>query len=292
MKYRQFQYQIKTEPIVVTGEAVTEDRWHQPWSEPVRFKVDKRLSIALIVSGATIDPFILTQPEQITEDRWHQPWSEPVRFKPRLREGLQQFISFYPTPLVSFGWDEPLSEPVRFRAFPTREQQFTAFLNPEPTVGSIEARWHFPWSEPVRIKPATPTPEQIYLEWVFSPKEIGLIGWFNPFSLPRTLEKQGLKNYLQQFLAYHPRILPNPTMTGTMSATERGDVFLAGGALFNQVTSAQVGIIEIFPRAATVGIIENAAISANVGQVGAIASAQSGTVISSSYAAIVSIRTV
>src|SRR6516165_118797 len=36
--YRKFQYQAKTEPVLVTAVApvTSEDQWHQLWSEPVR----------------------------------------------------------------------------------------------------------------------------------------------------------------------------------------------------------------------------------------------------------------
>lgn len=33
---RKIIYQAKTEPVRVAPEAVTESRWHQPWSDPVR----------------------------------------------------------------------------------------------------------------------------------------------------------------------------------------------------------------------------------------------------------------
>lgn len=89
-----------------------------------------------------------------------------------------------------------------------------------------------------------------------------------------------------------PRLLPTPTITGTMAATEQGDIFTAGGTTFNQISSADVGIIEIFPRAAFSGIIETQQVSANVGQVVNPTAQQSGTTVTPSTAANVSIRVI
>lgn len=113
----QFQYQVRTEPIVLVSENITEDKWHFPWSEPIvktrpglaaarqhfiaftpvqageapsidkflepwseRIRLDLRKPFpAYLQQAFTIDPRALTVIEQVFEDRWHQAWSEPVR---------------------------------------------------------------------------------------------------------------------------------------------------------------------------------------------------------------------
>ena len=113
------QYQIKTEAPLGTFQAIAsfESTFHQPWSEPVRQKINPVLAVALITSGL-IAP-VLNPNTQITqnyESRWHQGWSEPVRIKPALRTGLHPFTNFVnvisipDVRLVKFQW---LAEPVR-----------------------------------------------------------------------------------------------------------------------------------------------------------------------------------
>src|ERR1043166_1464175 len=109
-----FQYPSLTQPVAPGGETITEDKWHQGWTNPVRHKIAPQLAVALIASGlAYVEaaPF----PETVTESRWHQPWSEPVRIKPALPAGEQQALAFHPAPLVPFGWRPGVSEPGRVR---------------------------------------------------------------------------------------------------------------------------------------------------------------------------------
>ncbi len=87
---RLFQYQPHTEPVSTLKETVTEDRWHQPWSEPVRVKIKPALAIALIASGLGWDP----QPPIHNIDKWQQPLSEPVR-KKEDRIGLRSISYTY-----------------------------------------------------------------------------------------------------------------------------------------------------------------------------------------------------
>src|ERR1700693_156574 len=79
--YPQFQYQSVTEPVFIAPPAILEDRWHQPWSLPVRTTIVASV-IALAASGLfapVLEPN--TQIIRTLESRWHQPWSEPVRVK-------------------------------------------------------------------------------------------------------------------------------------------------------------------------------------------------------------------
>lgn len=131
------QYQVLASPVLEGGETLTfniESRWHQPWSEPVRFNINRQLAVALIVSGLTAP--ILTQ-DQLTEkfeSRWHQTWSEPVRvsINPRLAVALANSGLTAPVPPV------------------------------EIYVQGLEPPWHFPWSEPKRFKSGLGTHLQQY----------------------------------------------------------------------------------------------------------------------------------
>jgi hypothetical protein len=98
-------YDILAEPVPVPsqqGEAVTESRWHQPWSDPLSIVFKLFYDGRRIAQAAGAFTPVLTaaqEPEAITESRWHQPWSEPVRFKPTLLAGDQPFFFIEPDPL-------------------------------------------------------------------------------------------------------------------------------------------------------------------------------------------------
>ena len=150
------QFQVKAEPpsapIVDPGIPFLESTWHQPWSEPVRFKVLPRVQVARIASGPVIP---ILNPElqiiQFFESRWHQPWSEPKRFKLAL--------------------------------YPARSPFGSSFFDLSPSPSTLIQGWYQYLREPV---------------------------W----------PKKGLKPYLQQTLAYHPRYLPPANITVTMAVTE------------------------------------------------------------------------
>ena len=133
-----FQYQNITDPTAATfvDTAKHEAPWHQPWSEPVRFKVLPGLAIALAASG----PFapVLNPAKQITtfyESRWHYAWSEPVRLKPGLRAQYHPFATTYfdsrPTPATFLeGHYQTWRDPVwPKKGLPTQLQQ--SFFAPD-----------------------------------------------------------------------------------------------------------------------------------------------------------------
>lgn len=246
-------------PPTVVAEVITEDKWHQAWSEPVR---TRRWLQAALQQALIFNP---QPPEVITEDKWHRPWSEPVRQRPKILAYQQQALvtTLRPIEIITEDkWHFPWSQPVQFK----RDPRYLATLAASggviypfplpPVVIVFEDRWHQPWSEPVRLK----------------------IG-------PR------LRAALQQFTTIPPEIISGGAITGILDATEQGDIFYATGLLFNQVAGGNVGIIELVPGSARVGLqFDKPTVSANVGIETSITSAQSGTVISSSFSAIVSVR--
>lgn len=124
----------------------------------------------------------------------HYPWSEPVRFRivPRLRIALAVSGLFAPV------------------------------LSDTQLTGTFESRWHYPWSEPVRLPKRLITGSQQFHTTFFDilPKPGNQIqGWFQEFRGP-VWPRKGLRAYLQQTLAYHPRMLPPPNVTIIIPAIE------------------------------------------------------------------------
>lgn len=147
---------------------------------------------------------------------WFAPLSEPVRVRPGLAPAQQQFSAFNPQPFVPFSWFEPLAEPVRKLPALNAAQVPFTTFNPQPFVPHD---WYVPLSEPVR-------------------------------------KRQGLDAARQQFLAAPSRLLPNPNVTGTLSAVESGDLFTGGGREWNRVVSGETGIIEQRFTGAETGVIQ------------------------------------
>lgn len=258
--YISFQYQVKTEPVLATPETVTEDRWHQPWSEPVRQKINPTLAVALIVSGATfLSP---TAGETVTLDKYYTNFAEPVRIKPGLPTPEQTFLWALEKPedqTLESKWHFPWSEPVRLPPrLITGAQQTWAYgtFNPVYTFS-----YYLPLNEPVRLKPGLGAHLQQFAvtDTNFIPNPANIIeGWFNWYSEPVRM-KPGLSASLQQFLAYHPRMLPTPNVTATLSAFEiNSDTALMAINVvrFNTPASAQVSLVEIGGASAT-SVIES-----------------------------------
>ena len=200
-----FQYPIGTEPVSTSPETVTEDRWHQPWSEPVRQRIAPQLAVALIASGlayVNAGPFA----EPVTEDRFHAAWSEPVREKVNRQLATALIasgatvppIAPFPETVTEDRWHQPWSEPVRVKpALPAGEQQFLA-LQPWPA----DPYGWFNWlAEPVRVRPALPSGEHLVL--ALDPVPFVKIDWFGALAEPVRV-RPALPAPAQQFLAPDP----------------------------------------------------------------------------------------
>jgi len=166
-------------------------------------------------------------PAEVIFTQWFSALSEPVRVKRGTHAARQQFLAAPPfPPIVSFGWMEQLSEPVRTKpGLRPGAQQFIAFV-PNP-VDVTPFSWFSALSEPVRVKP-------------------------------------GLRAAAQQFLAAPTRLLPTPTVFGTLSALETKDVFLAGASVFNPPASAEIGIAQPSDMLAAIGVAVPTVASARI----------------------------
>lgn len=158
-----------------------ESRWHQPWSEPVRFRrFPTAEQQALIFQSAFF--------ETINVDKWGYAWSEPVRQKPGLKTGLQQaFIGLTLEPNTQI-------------------------------IQTYESRWHFAWSEPVRVRQQVPTGEQSFLIQgpVQTPEFVTVDKWGYAWTEP-VRQKIGFKAYLQQSLIA-PVLNPETQITQDIEA--------------------------------------------------------------------------
>lgn len=85
-------------PVPVVTAASTLGYWYTSWSEPVRQRIDPKLSIALDASGLFMTP--VTFGEVISADKWFNWLSEPVRQKPGLMTALQRDYTMDPASLT------------------------------------------------------------------------------------------------------------------------------------------------------------------------------------------------
>lgn len=190
-------------PLGSGPEPVTESRWHQPLSLPVRSRI-RATSIARIASGMTaVSQFGLSQPEAVTEDRWHQNWSAPVRVKRGVPAHLQQF-----------------------RVLPS-------FTGPGTELVTVD-KWFAQLSIPYRIKPG------LHVSLQMSPAElvqaqpfaeaVTEARWHQPWSLPPSLARRGLGAASQRVFAAPAVPLPNPA-----PVTDQLERLVQGAALDDEV---------------------------------------------------------
>src|SRR5262249_16070481 len=81
-------------------------------------------------------------------------------------------------------------------------------------------KWFVPFSVPIRFPARLQASEQQFS--AFNPQPFVPFNWFYPFTEPARI-KRGLLASLQQALAMPARLLPNPNITGALSATEIKD---------------------------------------------------------------------
>ena len=248
------QYQIHTEPVLATPETVTESRWHQPWSEPVRFKILPALAIVLAATSGAFAPVFSPDIEPgKSYTTWNAPLNEPVRLPKRLQAGLNpDFVYGDQKPVVTVSYYNWLTEPVRQKpGLGAHLQQFDPYQVPVQPQSNRLIQWYDNLSEPVRFPPrlhAALNPYQFY-EPDF-PEDMEPT-WFQWLSEPVRLPL-GLKAWLQQTTAWEPRLLPPANVFVTMAATEtNNDVALFGIQVYSSVApsggvaSANVSIAEI-----------------------------------------------
>lgn len=211
-------------------EQVTESRWHQPWSEPVRFKIIPALAIVLYSTSGTFAPTPVPEPGPAYESQYHQPWSEPVRFKRDPRASVVLAAASGPTegiyasqlePGKYVPWFAPFSEPVRVKpGLKSNLQQAWTGPTAPPTAPTIlVSQWFANLSEPVRLKPrlgAGLNPFEYGIPQETIPIITADMPWFQWWSEPVRF-KQGLRKDLQQDPANYVRAVPiYPYLSGLL----------------------------------------------------------------------------
>jgi hypothetical protein len=149
----------------------------------------------------------------------------------------------------SIGFISSWSEPSRARKTTVRTEQFGPVLDPNTQIVKFfESRWHYPWSEPVRLKPGLKVHLQSFsaLQILLPPGAATILeGWYSWFSEPVRC-KLGLAPTLQQYLAHPPRLLPTPNVTLVMRAVETNpDIAMFGVVIYNKASAAIVSVLEI-----------------------------------------------
>lgn len=131
------------------AETVSEDRWHEPWAEPVRAKP------ALPASEQQAVAFVPVVATQVFEDSWHQRWTDPIQISLAWKTGDNsvEFVAGQsPTPTID-GWGSPWSMPPKAKWGTTAAlQQFLAFAPFVTTAVPSVDGWAQPWSTPPKLK--------------------------------------------------------------------------------------------------------------------------------------------
>lgn len=234
-------------------EGKTTPTWHRPFSEPVRSKSalpTGQHPFLSYVGAWTQNGPIFNFAEQTSYDKYGYAWSEPVRQKLGLLTGTQEFFKFGPLPSVSFAWNYEWTTPVRLKRGlrPELHQFYTNDTIVLPETRQLE--WYNWLNAPVRLKSGLG-------HWLapavtfHSPLQPVIFSIYEYFTDP-IWPKRGLGTHLQQSLAYHPRLLPNPTVTAVMNTKEtNNDVALFGVCVYSPITPttnavlANVSITEI-----------------------------------------------
>lgn len=188
------QYQIHAEPVLANPETVSEDRWHEPWSEPVRFKIVPALAIALIAaSGNSFNPLPIPNTSPSADKYWDR-FEEPVRTKPGLAAAEHQFLALveaspFAETTTEDRYHQPWSEPIVKTkvGLLAAAQQALALTEAIFTETTTEDRYHQPWSEPVRIKPGLSSSLQLSQVWLFYELVLAdkwIYQWSDPVQLP------------------------------------------------------------------------------------------------------------
>lgn len=185
-----FQYQAKTQPVLVPVATVPTFGWFQELSRPPVLKAV--LSTALL-AGAVAPVF--TPPASSLAMAWHEPLSLPVWAKPGLLSGAQQAYAaptfVPPAASITVPWFAALSEPTR----KPPPQPASGLTEPAttPRADSLQIAWYRPLELPVWQKPGLAAGGQQFLAEPLSeaPEITSVDRWYQAFSLP-VWQKPGL----------------------------------------------------------------------------------------------------
>jgi hypothetical protein len=236
------QYQGSTgslQPIIST-----EDRWHEPWSEPVR----TRTIPVSVGQGQPQTPFV----EPVLESKWHQPWTEPVRKKIGLSTQLHPYF-FWGTevPIIptEASFHQPWSEPVRQKPwfFLHPYQAYTvqppAVTPVGPATAAVPTSWDGPPPSLLRLQYQTKTdpigivapPSQVTL----APSEFSVpIQYFTPW---KTGDNSVNFFAVTSFVAVLPQAWPDTIFRPTFAAYQQQFIAVPASAAVIAVPTSLEG---------------------------------------------------
>lgn len=191
-------------------ETTTESRWHQPWSEPVRFRV-------FSVTEQQFSTFVVIPPSLGTD--WYSPFADPIQYRaPKFKTSTQEDAFFAPTfPTVDGWWlDFSLPRWSKHQVAYNEALNYSPFIVLNPTgTGDFPAGFaggpvfsRTTIYQSVGGLPTLPPP----------PTPASALGWFEPYTDPVRV-KIWLGTTQQQAVAWTPiNIVPTPPPTQTIGS--------------------------------------------------------------------------
>ena len=211
------------------AEAVSVDRWQEPYSEPVRIRFGRGIDtclVQLVASTPSTDPrwlsafsepvrsklclssqqqstlaFVKTAPfaETVSLDRWLQPYAEPVRLRRSSGPDIALVQTVASTPATDPRWLSAFAEPVRSRlGLSAQHQAALELVESAPFTETVSAdRWLRAYSEPLRTRRSLGTDTSLVqtVQSVADPR------WLSPFAEPAR-SRLGLSSRQQATLAF------------------------------------------------------------------------------------------
>lgn len=145
-------------------EVITADKWFNPLSDPLRARLSLPVYDQQFLAFVKAAPF----PETTTADRWLQPFGEPKRIRWPIY-AAPSFVTVVET-VTTDKWFASFSLPVRSRPGLRADEQTAFTIDPLALYGTVSRYgWFEPLSEPVRIRPALRASQQFVTAFVHAP---------------------------------------------------------------------------------------------------------------------------
>jgi hypothetical protein len=228
------QYESRTQYQAVAFPVLTDDqrkqffesRWHQPWSEPVRFRV---LPVAL---QHTQQQGSVSVGEQVGEDKRHFPWSEPVRERPGLKAHLQQALIapvLNPSTQITqnfesrwhYAWSEPQRQKIGLGAYLQQQPAWSTFTPSSAVASGTQTVPGSPLDVRIQYEARLQYQAQAYPIFFGAAETVTVDKWIYPWREP-VRQKAGLSAQLQQ--AHAGPVLPQPTAVTVFTETASSEV--------------------------------------------------------------------
>lgn len=173
-------YPIWAQPVLTPTqrpEQVTESRWHQPLSEPVRWK---GLIAAVVATTTVFGPSFVPNPVPPPPvDGWHGQISQPTLRKVNNQPAALVYGNFTPAE-KDIRWFVPLSQPTLRKV----DNQPAAFVSPNFTPKETDLRWFAPLSQPTLRKVDNQPAALVYANFTPASETITLDKWYASLSQP------------------------------------------------------------------------------------------------------------